>query len=121
LSVKVTPLGRLGDFVQPVKLAFVMAGFGKPVVVTVKLPELPTRKLAALPLVMAGAVPIVKTLAVLVPVLLAPSDCDAWAVYRLLLVREVPTDQDPLLSVVVRVLLRVPLPALHDDWLPVQT
>ena len=47
LSVKVTPLGRLPDSV--------IAGVGEPVVVTVKLPAVPTTKAALLTLVIAGA------------------------------------------------------------------
>ena len=47
LSVKVTPLGRLPDSV--------ITGVGEPVVVTVKLPALPTVKVALLALVIAGA------------------------------------------------------------------
>ena len=47
LSTKVTPVGRGPDSVR--------AGVGKPVVVTVNDPAVPTAKVLALALVMAGA------------------------------------------------------------------
>jgi len=49
LSVKVTPLGRVPDSLS--------AGVGDPVVVTVKLPAVPTVNVVLFALVIAGAVP----------------------------------------------------------------
>ena len=50
LSVKVTPLGR-----APVLVMTILAPVGKPVVVTVNVPALPTVKVVLLALVMDGA------------------------------------------------------------------
>ena len=54
LAVNVTPLGNV-DVVHPVKSALVSVGAGKPVVVTVKVPAVPTVKVVWLTLVMTGA------------------------------------------------------------------